>query len=63
MSSCLPLSTGRVYSDWAYFLFSIGFSVLLGGKIIVDKYIAGVDHETTVPAHQTDNYKNMGDMA
>ena len=27
-----------VYSDWGYFLFSIGFSVLLCAKIFVDKY-------------------------
>jgi hypothetical protein len=28
-----------VYSDWAYFLFSVGFTALLTAKIIFDKYL------------------------
>lgn len=54
-----------VYSNWGYFLFSIGFSVLLSVKIILDKYV--LKDETERPgaaagAAETSSYKSM-DMA
>jgi hypothetical protein len=46
-----------VYTDWGYFLFSIGFSILLTAKILVDKYILK-DETEPVPTEES-NYKTM----
>lgn len=46
-----------VYTDWGYFLFSIGFSVLLTAKILVDKYI--LKDETEPVTAEDSDYKNM----
>lgn len=49
----------RVYSDWAYFLFSIGFSLLLCGKIFVDKYILRDETEPVGSSTEGSTYKSM----
>ena len=50
-----------VYSDWGYFLFSIGFSVLLTVKIFMDKYFLRNEIEQTGTAAKAEqsSYMNM----
>uniref|UniRef100_A0A7S3LB95 Uncharacterized protein n=1 Tax=Amphora coffeiformis TaxID=265554 RepID=A0A7S3LB95_9STRA len=50
------LAVLMVYSDWAYFLFSVCFSALLCVKIFVDKYVL---KDETEPIAQESTYKNM----